>query len=112
MDNKDVINVEIGNRIREARIQKGMTQEVLAEKVNFATPQHMSSIECGVKGISVPKLIELCKVLDIEADYLLFGVKKENAETHISKYLDKMTDEQAKAVLELVKVYAKSCGIE
>ena len=112
MENKDIVNVEIGNRIREARIAKNMTQEALAEKVNFATAQHMSSIECGVKGISVPKLIDLCKVLDVEADYILFGVKKDNAETLIGKYLDKMTDEQAQAVLELVKVYAKSCGIE
>ena len=112
MKNKDIVNVEIGNRIREARIVKNMTQEALAEKVNFATAQHMSSIECGVKGISIPKLIELCKVLDVEADYILFGVKKANAETLIGKYLDKMTDEQAEYVLELVKVYAKSCGIE
>ncbi len=112
MKDKDIINFEVGNRIQEIRLKKKMTQEALAEKANFSSANHVSQVECGVKGISVPKLIELCKVLDVEADYLLFGVKKENAETLISKYLDKMTDEQAEAVLELVKVYAKSCGIE
>lgn len=112
MKNKDLINFEIGNRIQEIRLSKKMTQEALAEKANFSSANHVSQIECGVKGISVPKLMELCKVLDVEADYLLFGVKKENAETLIGKYLDKMTDEQAAYVLELVKVYAKSCKIE
>ncbi len=112
MKNKDLINFEVGNRIQEIRLMRKMTQEELAEKADFSSANHVSQVECGVKGVSVPKLMEICRVLDIEADYLLFGVKADNAETMISKYISRMTDEQAAYVLELVKVYAKSCGIE
>ena len=71
----------------------------------------MSSIERGMIGLSLPKFRDICRVLGIEADYLLFGISSRNAETVINKYTEQMTDEQLNTVTELVRVYAKSCGI-
>lgn len=88
-----------------------MTQEVLAEKANICNSQQMSNIERGLAGVSVARFKDICKVLDIEADYLLFGISLNNAETVFHKYLDKMNSSQVENLLELVKVYAKSCGI-
>lgn len=102
----------IGGRIKEIRLKRGMTQEVFAEKAEICSGQQVSNMERGVCGISLLKFKEICKILEIESDYLLFGVNSDNVETQLSKYLNQMNDEQVNYVLEFVKLYAKSCGIE
>lgn len=104
--------IDLGKRIKEFRNKKDITQEAFAEKIDLGTPQQISDIEHGKKGISIPKLMDICEVLGVEADYLLFGVNKSNIDTQFAKYLNHMTDEQLKYALELIKVYAKSCGID
>ena len=101
-----------GRRIKEIRLKRNMTQEVFAEKAGICNGQQVSNIERGVSGISVDKLKDICRVLEIESDYLLFGVTSDNAETQINKYLKQMNDEQISYVMEFIKLYAKSCGIE
>ena len=102
----------IGARIQEIRKKRDLTQENFAEKSGICSSQQVSNIERGVRGCSLNTFIDICQALDFEADYLLFGIRRANVGTQLSKYLEKMTDEQAKYALELVKVYAKSCGIE
>lgn len=54
-------NFKIGTLIREARIQKGLTQEVLAEKAG-TTKSYISKIENNVKEVrfsTLQKIIEL-----------------------------------------------------
>lgn len=111
MKNKDKNNIAIGGRIKEIRLSKNMTQEVLAEKVNLGSAQQISDIERGLCGLSVAKLMEICKALEIDADYLLFGTATRDSKCSLNKYLAKMTPEQSRCVEELVSAYAKSCGI-
>lgn len=105
-------NAEIGARIKEIRAKRNLTQEVLAEKADISNPQQISNIERGLSGISVGKLRDICKVLDVSADYLLFGISSKNVETVLHKFIADMTDEQISNLLEIVKAYAKSCGIK
>lgn len=69
---KKTINVEIGKRIHIARERRHMTQEVLAEKLDLST-QYISDVERGASGISIDTLINICEVLSVSSDYLLFG---------------------------------------
>lgn len=55
---------KIGRTIREARIQKGMTQKDLALKTGMKQPD-ISKIEEGKKNITLKVLNRLCEVLDI-----------------------------------------------
>ena len=112
MTNKDNNNIAMGERIKEIRLTKNLTQEVLAEKVNLGSAQQISDIERGLCGLSVPKLIEFCKVLEIDADYLLFGTATRDTSCSLNKYLSKMTPEQNRCVENLVSAYSKSCGID
>ncbi|MBO8441607.1 MAG: helix-turn-helix transcriptional regulator [Firmicutes bacterium] len=64
-------NINIGNRIRNYRIKKKMTQEKLAEysdlSVNF-----ISKLERGQKkNISINKLLNICNALNITVSELL-----------------------------------------
>lgn len=111
MKNKDKNNIAIGERIKEVRLKRKLTQEILAEKVNLGSAQQISDIERGLCGLSVPKLIEFCKALEIDADYLLFGTATRDTENSLNKYLSNMSPEQSRCVEDLVAAYAKSCGI-
>ncbi len=112
MNNYTKTNAEIGARIQEIRVKRNMTQEVLAEKAGICNAQQMSNIERGLAGLSIPRLIDVCRILEIEADYILFGNSGKGAETILHKYIEKMTPEQISSLVELVEVYAKSCGIK
>ncbi len=112
MSHANEVNASVGARIKEIRLKRNMTQDVFAEKAGICSGQQVSNIERGVRGVSLPKLKDICQVLEIESDYLLFGVTSNNAETQLNKYLKQMNEEQLKYVIETVKLYAKSCGIE
>ena len=105
-------NAELGARIQEIRLKRNLTQEELAERAGIFNAQQMSKIERGMVGLSLARFKDICKVLDIEADYLLFGISITNAETVLNKYVKQMEQEQLNALIDLVKVYAKSCGIK
>lgn len=108
---KDKNNTAIGERIKEIRLKQKITQEALAEKVNLGSAQQISDIERGLCGLSVSKLMDFCKVLNVDADYLLFGTLTMDSKNPLNHYLSQMTPEQTRCVEELVSAYAKSCGI-
>ena len=87
-------NVEIGKRIHIARERIGLTQEVLAEKLDLST-QYISDVERGASGISVPTLMSLCEILHISSDYILFGISEsDDVKDSIRKVSSMSKDEQ------------------
>ena len=61
---------DIGQRIKEKRIEKGLTQEKLSELVNIG-PSHMSHIESGSTVPSFEVFISILNALNCSADELL-----------------------------------------
>ena len=61
---------DIGQRIKIKRVEKGLTQEKLAELVGIG-PSHMSHLESGKTVASMDVFIALCNVLECSADELL-----------------------------------------
>ena len=61
---------DVGQRIKEKRIQKGFTQEQLSEMVGIG-PSHMSHIENGSTVPSFEVFISIINALDCSADELL-----------------------------------------
>lgn len=59
----------IGNIIREARINQGLTQEELAELVDV-TPAYIGHIERNQRSFSLQTLVKLVTELDIDMNYL------------------------------------------
>lgn len=62
--------LKIGRNIREARIQKGLSQSELALMSGMKQPD-ISMIEEGKKNVTLGTLVRLCKVLDIKDIELL-----------------------------------------
>ena len=86
------IKKNLGNRIREIRISRSLTQEVLAELVNISA-KSLSQIELGNNFVSAETLEDICEALNINPKVLFdFGfsdVSNENSIEEIVKRLEK-----------------------
>ena len=83
---KKEINVQIGSRVRAARTRLGLSRDELAEALDIST-LFLSYIECGQKGMSLSTLQNMCKTLQISADYLLLGQEPTAVDKHRAQLL-------------------------
>ena len=77
MDNKTkkIILIQFGNTLRKLRLEKGFTQEQLANELGVEISQ-ISRIERGVINTSITNLYAISRVLNIEVSELfVFDVK-------------------------------------
>ena len=97
----------MGDRIKETRKLRGLTQEQLAEKVDV-TLEYISQIERGLKMPSMQVFIKLVEILDVSSDYILrdsistgniYGDKK------ICSKLERLTPKQRAALEALIDTY-------
>ena len=56
-------------RLRELRIQKGFSQQDLADRID-QTKQNVSQYERGVRRPNMDKLQELCDIFNVSMDYI------------------------------------------
>ena len=66
------IRFEIGERVREVRVNAKLSQMKFAESVDIST-NFLSEIENGKKGFSSETLYNICDTHHIPSDYILFG---------------------------------------
>jgi transcriptional regulator with XRE-family HTH domain len=67
----------IGERIRKARLEKKLTQENLAEKINVSVA-FISRIERGNAHINLTRLSQICNILNIDEGLILNGTSLES----------------------------------
>jgi len=72
---KKAFNIRIGGKLRARREYLDITREKMSEIVDIS-PQFLSEVERGVKGLSAEKFMMLCEGLGLSADQMLWG--KEN----------------------------------
>lgn len=59
-----------GQRIRELRLEKGLTQAKLAEALN-TTQRNISKYETEALDLSTETVVKICKYFGVTSDYLL-----------------------------------------
>ena len=62
----------IGSRIRQYRIERGITQEDLAFQINTSAA-YVSNIERGIKKPSLQKLTEIAEVMHVTVNDFLYS---------------------------------------
>ena len=85
MENNLDIKKMLGERIKECRKKRKLTQGQLAEKIGI-NERSMSKIECGDSFITADTLTKILTILDIEAKELFNFESKKN----ISKIKDEL----------------------
>ena len=100
----------IGARLREARNQRKLTQEQLAEMLDIGTT-YISDIERGAKFPSLSLFIKIVDALGVSSDYILRGeieAGKNCVYDEITKKLDGLTPKQRLGVADLIHAYIKN----
>jgi len=82
----DIDYINIGKRIASRRDQLHLTQAELAEKANIGS-KHISSIETATSTPSLAAIMRICSSLEMNADYLLFGVNNQNPDSLMTDIL-------------------------
>lgn len=100
----------IGKRIKIARIQADLTQEILAEKVNISAT-HLSNIETGTTRVSLTVIVNLANALSVTADDLLCdNVIKAKAqfEADINTLLENCDEYEVRIVKDVTEALVKT----
>lgn len=87
---------KIGDRIRDVRTKKRLTQDQLAEKAHISKG-FLSDVENDKRNISSMKLLEISNNLGVSVDYLLKGETSSNnvnSEVTIPSALSKAAEEE------------------
>ena len=100
----------LGQRIRESRIEKGYTQQALANKAGIGL-MYLGEIERGIKMPSLSVFIKIVDALDISADYVLRDELKSGEHFIFDDLTDKLiplSPKQRKAAAEILEAYIRN----
>lgn len=61
----------IGERIKQRRIELGLTQEELAQKMGYKSKSTINKIELGINDVNQSKIVQFARVLDSSVSYLM-----------------------------------------
>ena len=95
----------IGERIKEARKNKGYTQEKLAEEIDVAVA-YVSRLEKGFP-INLKRIAQISQVLDVSIEYLLSGTVPKS-DNYLNKDFEEILETCSPEKLKLIYNIAKT----
>ena len=99
----------IGQRIKQARLAKNLTQEDLAEKIDISVA-FLSRVERGNSHINLKRLNQLCRLLDVSEGYILNGASSNSnnyLEQEFAQLLKSCSPEKQKLIYNVAKTIAE-----
>ena len=98
----------IGERLKKARKDKGLTQEELAEKLDISIA-FLSRVERGSSKVNLKRLTQICEILGITEGEILTGVSSKSQnylDSEFSVLLKNCTPEKQKLIYDIARVIA------
>ena len=83
-------------------------RRIAAEIIDVCNGTHVSNIERGLYGLSLPRLVQVCKALHVNADYLLFGTSSNDIETALHAAIEQLNGTQKDCLIEIIRTYCKA----
>ena len=102
--------MNVGVRIREARVKKGYTQQLLAEKAGIGQV-YLGEIERGTKTPSLKTFLLLVEALEVSADYVLRDALSSGGSyifDELTEKLRNLTPKQRKGAADILDAYLKN----
>lgn len=96
-------DIEVGDRIKNLRLDKGYSREKLAELAGISS-KFLYEIENKHVGFSAETLCGLSCALDVSSDYILYGRSSMEYEERIAKEIAKFEPNTLVKVENLLKI--------
>lgn len=97
---------KLGERIREERLKRNLTQAQLAEAVDISDT-YMGAIERGERSLTLDTLVRLVNRLGVTVDYLLIDSVTNNDENVVNQFrqiIDNQPAERKQMALGVLRV--------
>ena len=92
---------EMGKRIAARRNELHLTQEAVAEQMDVSF-QTISCVELGKQAIRLNNFIRLCQVLDVSADYILFGKRSKKQMTSLTDKISRLSERDYQMLMQFI----------
>lgn len=106
----NTVHIEIGNRIRQLRVKKGLSQEKLAELSELNT-SYIGQIERGEKNPSVDTVYSIASALDVDLTELFKNLASgaDNTYAHrVYSLMLTMDEKRAKYLFDLATLFTEN----
>jgi transcriptional regulator with XRE-family HTH domain len=103
----------VGARIRDRRVMMGLSQEAVAVAIGISF-QQLQKYEYGSNRVSVSRLCDIAKVLEVDPAYFLDPFSSYKPDVHkaatkdeadMLKYMRSMSDKARKAILGVAETF-------
>lgn len=97
----------IGKRLKEARKEKGLTQEQLVEKMGVSIA-YLSKVETGRIHINLERLSQICEILNVSEGKILNGTSNSSEiylNSEFNDMLKKCSPKQIKLAYKILRFY-------
>ena len=100
----------LGSRIREARLNTGLSQHRLAEEAGIGD-MYLSEIERGLKMPSMNIFIKIISTLNVSADYILrdeLPSGEKYLSDELTEKLRNLTPQQKRTAMDILDAYIRN----
>lgn len=93
----------IGQKIKQRRIEKGISQEKLSEKIDIS-PRHMCTIENGNSFPSLETFVKIAQILDIDINdfFNLTPINNDKLRTEIYELIQTSSIPELQLIKDLI----------
>ncbi len=98
----------VGRRIQEVRIQRGITQAELAQLCDIS-PKHISALETGTRAPKLETFVDIANALHCDPNKLLIDVIRYDAREEYEEVRDKMSrlpQAEQRRLLKIIELIA------
>ena len=107
---KNVDFKAMGDKLRQKRLQLGLTQGQAAEKLGLSE-SYYSRIECGSRTLGIESLVMMANFYGLSLDYLLMDSTSASDNSKLSTEIDNIfrdkSPTQAALLLNLLKLHSE-----
>lgn len=100
----------IGERLKKARLEKGMTQDNLAESLNVSIA-YLSRIETGTTKVNLKRLSEIYNLLSISEAEIISGASDDSENylnNDLSNLLKNCSPEKQRLIYRIANIISES----
>ncbi len=100
----------IGERLKRARLETGLTQDKLAESLNISVA-YLSRIETGTTKVNLRRLSEICNLLSVSEAEIISGVSddsKNYLNNDLGNLLKNCSPEKQRLIYKIANIISES----